>query len=211
MIVGLGRFGAACAECLTQLGHDVIGVDSDERLVQKYMPTLAQSVQADATDIDAMRLVGAGEVGTAVVAIGGDNEASILAASVLLDIGVPQVWAKAMTERHGEILKRIGVHRVIFPERDMGERIAHALVGRTIDYVMLDPRFAMAETTVPGEIEGQSLEQARVRSRFDVTIVCVKKPGEDYEPARAETVVNAGDELLVVGEASKVDAFSTLK
>jgi len=103
------------------------------------------------------------------------------------------------------------VHRVVFPERDMGERIAHALVGRTLDYVMLDPRFAMAETTVPTEIDGQSLEQARVRSRFDVTIVCVKKPGDDYEPARPETVVEAGDELLVVGEASKVDAFSSLK
>ena len=78
MVVGLGRFGAACAECLTQLGHDVIGVDSDERLVQKYMATLAQSVQADATDIDAMRLVGAGEVGTAVVAIGGDNVGEVV-------------------------------------------------------------------------------------------------------------------------------------
>ena len=135
----------------------------------------------------------------------------VKAAAVLLDIGVPRVWAKAMTKRHGEILERIGVHRVVFPERDMGERIAHALVGRTLDYVMLDPRFAMAETTVPTEIDGQSLEQARVRSRFDVTIVCVKKPGDDYEPARPETVVEAGDELLVVGEASKVDAFSSLK
>lgn len=210
MVVGLGRFGTAAAESLVALGQDVIGVDDDEHLVQRNMGLLGQAVQADATDIDAMRLVGAGDVGTAIVAIGGDNEASILAASVLLEIGVPRVWAKANTARHGSILERIGVHRVVFPERDMGDRVAHALVGRALDFMVLDPRFALAETTVPPSLAGRGLAEAGIRSRHDVTVVCVKKPGGDYHPATAETVIEAGDELLVVGETSKVEAFSTL-
>lgn len=211
MVVGLGRFGSAAATNLVALGQDVIGVDTNDALVQRHMNLLGQVVQVDATDIDAMRAVGAGEAGTAIVAIGGDaTEASILAASVLLDIGVPRVWAKAASDRHGAILERIGVHRVVYPERDMGDRVAHALVGRAMDFVMLDPRFAMAETTVPPSIAGKTLEGAALRSRFDVTVVCVKRPGGDYEPARADTVVHSDDELLVVGEAGKVEAFSRI-
>jgi len=137
--------------------------------------------------------------------MGSDIEASILAASVMLEIGVPRVWAKAVTSRHGAILERIGVHRVIYPERDMGDRVAHALVGRALDFVMLDPRFAMAETTVPPSVSGKGLAEAAIRSRHDV-----KKPGGDYTPATAETVIEVDDELLVVGEAAKVEAFTRL-
>ena len=111
MIVGLGRFGSAAATSLMDLGQDVVGVDSDEKLVQRHAPLLTEAVQVDATDIDAMRLIGAEEVQTAVVAIGNDIEASILAASVLLELEVPRVWAKAVSDRHGQILGRLGVHR----------------------------------------------------------------------------------------------------
>lgn len=210
MIVGLGRFGSAAATGLVALGQNVIGVDADARLVQRHAATLGEVVQADATDIDAMRQIGAGEVPTAVVAIGGDTEASILAASVLLEIGVPRVWAKAMTARHGAILERIGVHRVVFPEREMGDRVAHALVGRALDFVPLGPGFAMAETTVPRGLAGRGLAEAGVRSRYEVTVVCVKTVGGEYRPATAETMIGPDDFLLVVGEKSRVEAFAEL-
>ncbi len=210
MVIGLGRFGSAAAEGLVALGQEVIGVDASDARVQHHMNLIGQAVQANGADIDAIRQIGAEDVGTALIAVGSDIEASILATSVILEIGVPRVWAKAVTSRHGAILERIGVHRVIYPERDMGNRVAHALVGRALDFVMLDPRFAMGETMVPPSVSGKSLGEAGIRSRHDVTVVCVKKPGGDYTPAAAETVIEVDDELLVVGEAAKVEAFTRL-
>lgn len=210
MVIGLGQFGSAAAQGLVALGQEVIGVDSNDARVQQHMNLLGQVVQADATDIDAMRQVGAEDVGTALIAMGSDIEASILTASVMLEIGVPRVWAKAVSTRHEAILERLGVQRVVLPEREMGDRVAHALVGRALDFVMLDPRFAMAETTVPESVAGKGLADARIRSRHDVTVVCVKRPGGEYAPATADTVIEMGDELLVVGEAAKVEAFTRL-
>ena len=177
MIVGLGRFGSAAATSLMDVGQDVVGVDSDEKLVQRHAPLLTEAVQVDATDIDAMRLIGAEEVQTAVVAIGNDIEASILAASVLLELEVPRVWAKAVSDRHGQILGRLGVHRVVFPERDMGDRVAHGLVGLAIDFVLIGADFAMAETTAPKEALGRTLAEVGLRRKYDVTVVCTKPPG----------------------------------
>lgn len=210
MVVGLGRFGAAAAEGLLHLGQNVIGVDSDLTLVQRYANLLNEAVQIDATDIDAMRLIGAADVGSAIVAIGHDIEASILAASVLLELGVPRVWAKAVSTRHGQILERIGVHRVVFPEADMGDRVAHGMVGRALDFVLLDPDFAMAETTAPRAAIGKSLGELGIRSRYDVTVICTKPPGEHFRLTDAATVLGADDRLLVIGEKDNVERFAQL-
>jgi trk system potassium uptake protein TrkA len=210
MVVGLGRFGAAAASSLMELGQDVVGVDSDEKLVQRHAPMLTEAVQVDATDIDAMRLIGAEEVQTAVVAIGNDIEASILAASVLLELGVPRVWAKAVSDRHGRILERLGVHRVVFPERDMGDRVAHGLVGLTLDFVLIGADFAMAETTAPKEALGRSLAEVGLRSRYDVTVVCTQAPGGRFTLTGPDTVLQPDDILLVIGEKENVERFSQL-
>jgi mannan endo-1,4-beta-mannosidase len=161
-------------------------------------------------DIDAMRLIGAEEVQTAVVAIGNDIEASILAASVLLELGVPRVWAKAVSDRHGRILGRLGVHRVVFPERDMGDRVAHGLVGLTLDFVLIGADFAMAETTAPKEALGRSLAEVGLRSRYDVTVVCTKAPGGRFTLTGPDTVLQPDDILLVIGEKENVERFSQL-
>ncbi len=210
MVVGLGRFGAAAAEGLLDLDQNVIGVDSDLTLVQRYASLLNEAVQVDATDIDAMRLIGGAEVGSAIVAIGHDIEASILAASVLLELGVPRVWAKAVSARHGQILERIGVHRVVFPEADMGDRVAHGMVGRALDFVLLDPDFAMAETTAPNAAIGRSLGELGIRSRYDVTVICTKPPGEQFRLTDADTVLGPDDRLLVIGEKDNVERFARL-
>jgi trk system potassium uptake protein len=210
MVVGLGRFGSAASESLINLGQDVIGVDADGRLVQRHANLLTDVVQADATDLDAMRLIGAQDVGTAIVAIGTDVEASILCASVLLELGVPRVWAKAVSERHGRILERLGVHRVVFPERDMGDRVAHGLVGLAIDFVLIGADFAMAETTAPKEALGGTLAEVGLRSRYDVTVVCTKQPGGRFSLTTPETVLRPDDTLLVIGEKENVERFSRL-
>jgi trk system potassium uptake protein TrkA len=210
MIVGLGRFGSAAATSLMDLGQDVIGVDSDEKLVQRHAPLLTKAVQVDATDIDAMRLIGAEEVQTAVVAIGNDIEASILAASVLLELEVPRVWAKAVSDRHGQILGRLGVHRVVFPERDMGDRVAHGLVGLAIDFVLIGADFAMAETTAPKEALGRTLAEVGLRRKYDVTVVCTKPPGGTFSLTGPDTILRPDDTLLVIGEKENVERFSRL-
>ncbi len=210
LVVGLGRFGGALARSLTELGYSVLGVDSDPGLVQECSQWLTHVVQADATSADAMRQLGAPDFGTAVIAIGTYIEASILATSLLVDQGVPRVWAKAITRAHGRILERVGAHRVVFPERDMGVRVAHMLVGRTIDYIQLDEGFALLERPTPRELYGQTLQGAEVRKRYGVTVVCVRPDGGAWTFATADTVVGERDVLVVAGERRLVERFARL-
>lgn len=210
LVVGLGRFGGGLATTLVELGHDVLGVDADPKLVQSFAATLTHVVEADSTDIQAMRQIGAGDFGTAVVAIGTDVEASILTTSVLVDLRVPKIVAKAVTEAHGTILERVGAHRVIFPERDMGVRVGHSLAGAMIDYFQLDPGFALVETTAPQAVVGKTLAEAEVRKRYGITVVCIKPEGGSFTYATPDTVVQEGDILVVAGETRRAEAFGEL-
>jgi trk system potassium uptake protein TrkA len=207
LVIGLGRFGGGLAETLVELGHDVLGVDADPKLVQSFANRLTHVVEADSTDMDAMRQVGAGDFGTAVVAVGTDIEASILTTSVLVDLRVPKIVAKAVSEAHGKILERVGANRVVFPERDMGIRVGHSLAGALIDYFQLDPGFALVETTAPRELVGRTLAQAEVRKRYGITVVCVKPRGGSFTYATPDTVVEEGDILVVAGETRRAEAF----
>jgi trk system potassium uptake protein TrkA len=211
IVVGLGRFGGGLAETLMSLGHDVLGVDSDPKIVQVYRDRLTHVVEADSTDVEALRQIGVSEFGTAVVAIGTDIEASILTASALVDLGVKRVVAKAVTEPHGRILERVGASKVVFPERDMGVRVGHSLAGSIIDYIQLDPGFALVETMAPRELVGRALGEAHVRQRYGITVVCVKPKGGAFTYATPDTVVNEGDILVVAGETGRAEAFGELQ
>ena len=210
LVIGLGRFGGGLATTLVELGHDVLGVDADPKVVQAFAGTLTHVVEADSTDMEAMRQIGARDFATAVVAIGTDIEASILTTSVLVDLRVPKIVAKAVTESHGTILERVGAHRVIFPERDMGVRVGHSLAGAMIDYFQLDPGFALVETTAPQVIVGKTLAQAEVRRRYGITVVCIKPEGGSFTYATPDTVVQEGDILVVAGETPRAEAFGEL-
>ena len=212
LVLGLGRFGGALALGLTDHGHEVLGVDADGRLVQSYANRLTHVVEADSTDLEAMRQLGAADFQTAVVAIGTDLEASILTTSVLVDLGVRRIVAKAISDAHGTILGRIGAHRVVFPERDMGVRVARSLAGRdVIDYMELDPGFVLLETKAPPELVGKSLGEAQVRKRYGLTVVSIKTPGEAATYATPETVPREGDILVVAGETRRVEELVQLR
>ena len=178
--------------------------------MQACSSDLTQVVQADGTDVEALRQLGAGDFGTAVVAMGTEVEASILATYALVDVGVPRIWAKAITAAHGAILERVGAARVVFPERDMGVRVAHAMTGRTIDYLEVDAGFALVETTAPRDLIGRTLADAQVRSRHRVSVVCVKPVGGSFTYATPETVLREGDLLVVAGEKAAAEAFAGL-
>jgi trk system potassium uptake protein TrkA len=149
LVASLGRFGTAVARTLTALGTDVLAVDAEPRRVQELGEVVAHAAELDTTDPDALRQVGAADLARAVVGIGDDMEASILTVAALADLGVPEVWAKAMSAAHVRILERVGAHHVVRPEHDMGERVANIVRGRLIDYVEIDEDFVLAETAPP--------------------------------------------------------------
>lgn len=212
LVIGLGRFGGALAQDLAEHGFDVLGVDVSGKLVQSYSGVLTHVVEADTTDLQTMKQLGAADFGTAVVAIGSDVEASILTTSVLVDLKVPKIVAKAISGPHGKILERVGAHRVIFPERDMGLRVARSLAGRdVIDYMELDAGFVLLETHAPPDLVGKTLAEAEVRRRYKLTVVSVKSRDEPATYATPQTTIREGDILVVAGETKCVEEFVKLR
>jgi trk system potassium uptake protein len=210
LVVGLGRFGSALAETLVELGTDVLAVDVDLERVQDHADRLPHVRQADATTVAVLRQLGAAQFPVAVVAIGNHIESSILATAALVDLGVPTIWAKAIRTDHGRILERVGATHVVYPERQMGIRTAHAVSGRVIDYFELDPGFVLAEVRVPRRLIGRSLAEADVRGRHGVTIVCVKPQGAGFTYATPDTRMAEGDILVVAGDVAHTEAFAAL-
>jgi trk system potassium uptake protein len=210
LVLGLGRFGRAIALTLQELGYEVLAIDVDGRAVQELAGRLTHVVEADTTNLEALRQLGAADFERAVVAIGTDIEASILTTGALVDLGIPKIWAKAVTAAHGKILERVGAHRVILPEHDMGERVAHLVTGRMLDYMELDEGFALVKTKAPAELVGRTLAEAEVRQRYQITVVCIKPAGGSYTFATQDTKVGEGDILVVAGQPSYAEGFAEL-
>lgn len=210
LVVGLGRFGGAVAETLTRLGSEVLAIDRDPRLVQDFADRITHAVEADSTDLEVLHQLGVRDFQHAVVAIGTDIEASILTVAALVDVGIPHIWAKAVTEAHGRILGRVGAHEVVFPERDMGERMAHRVTGKMIDYIELDEGFSLVETCPPKALVGKTLEEYGLRKKHNVTVVCIRPEGGVFTYATADTKVGPNDVLVVAGEIKATERFADL-
>lgn len=210
VVVGLGRFGSAVATHLTRLGHEVLAIDRSEELVQAWSDELTHVVQADATDPVALCRLGADEFEHAIVAIGEDIEASVLSVLALTEIGCKDIWAKAQQERHGRILERTGAHHIVYPESAMGERVAHMITGKIIDFIQFDDDYAIVKTAAPREAFGRTLAEAALRSRYGVTIVGVKRTDEGFAHATPDTMVQEGDLLIVSGRTGQVEAFAAI-
>ncbi|NBM15570.1 TrkA family potassium uptake protein [Streptomyces sp. GC420] len=209
-VIGLGRFGSSLAHELMRRGWDVLGVDTDPALIQRISDDLTHAAVADCTDPEALRQLGVHEFASAVVGIGTDVEASILITSNLLDAQVSNIWAKAISRQHGQILERLGAHHVVLPEHDMGERVAHLVTGRMLDFIEFDDDYALVKTVAPAVVTGVTLGHSLVRSRYGVTVVGIKRPGEAFTHATAETVVEKGDVIVVTGKTRAVEAFAEL-
>lgn len=210
LVVGLGRFGGAVATELAQLGFEVLGIDTDARRVKQLSDVLTHVLEADTTGVDVLQQIGARDFDNAIVGIGSDIEASILTTAGLADFGVPNIIAKAVTEAHGRILERVGAHSVVYPEHEMGRRVAHMVGGSIIDWFQLDPNFAMVETLAPRETLGHTLADLEVRARYGVTVVCVKPRDAGFTYATADTVLEEGDVLVVAGPSGRCEAFARM-
>jgi trk system potassium uptake protein len=205
VVIGLGRFGGQVAESLTSLGHEVLGIDENGEIVQKLSNTLTHVVQADSTDEEALRQLGVAEFNRAVVGIGTDIEASVLTVLALTELGVEEIWAKAISAKHGRILERVGARRVVYPEADMGERVAHLVTGTLLDFVELDDGYAIAKVCPPDEMIGSTLTQLGLRTKHGITVVAVKRAGKESETAFPDTTIEHGDTLIVSGPTKKVE------
>jgi trk system potassium uptake protein len=210
VVIGLGRFGSSLAIELAHDGFEVLGIDADERLVQDHAAEITQAAVADSTDADALRQLGVPEAHTAVVAIGARLEASILTTSLLVDFGIPNIWAKATSREQARILERIGAHHVVLPEHDMGARVAHLVTGRMLDYIEFEDDYALAKTRAPAEAVGRSLGDSQLRRKYQVTVVGIKRRGEGLTYATADTMVREGDVLILAGRRSDVDKMANL-
>jgi trk system potassium uptake protein TrkA len=211
VVIGLGRFGRAVAEELEDSGTEVLGIDLSEEAVQEMSVKLTYCVRADSTNEDALRQLAVEDFERAVVSIGTHIEASLLTASLLRKLGVTHIWAKAISEAHARILGELGISHVVRPEHDMGRRVAHLVRGAMLDFIQFEPDYAMVKTKPPEFLLGTPLSQTGVRRRHGITVVGVKRPGGAFAHATGDTVLEAGDMIIVSGLPRSVERFSELQ
>ena len=208
LLVGLGRFGVALANQLVAQGREVLAVERDHALVQRHADALTHVVEADATDIEALQQLGAQDFSTAVVGVGTSIESSVLVAVNLVDLGIDQVWAKAINKAHGKILRRIGCDHVVFPEHDAGVRVAHLVANQMMDFIEFDHDFAIVKMRPPEDVIGKSIDDCSPRRRHKVNIVGIKAPGSPYQFAQPETAIGPDDVIIVSGHVRDLERFA---
>jgi trk system potassium uptake protein len=203
-VIGLGRFGAAMATTLISLGQDVLGIDSDPDHVQHLSDVVPHLLILNASDPKALQEAGVGEVDVAVISIGTNIEASLLIVMAVKEMGVKHIVAKSTTEVHGRILERLGVDRVIYPEREAATRMAHSLVvPNVIDYISLSNDFSIIEIPAPAMFIGKSLRSIDLRAKHGLTLIAIKRVVEGKSTTSvsppADEVIQTGDTLALVG------------
>jgi trk system potassium uptake protein TrkA len=210
VVIGMGRFGRSLALELMDGGAEVLAIDVDEPVVQSLTGRLTHVVTADSTDEEALRQLSVDEFRRAVVAIGTDIEASILTTSILVDFGIPNIWAKGISNAHAKILAKVGAHHVVRPEHDMGRRVAHLIRGKLQDYIEFVDDYVIVKTTPPSYLWGVPLAQSTPRTKHRATVVGIKTHGKAFTHATPDTIVNRGDVLIVSGHRDDVERFSNL-
>lgn len=201
VVIGLGRFGRSVATALSRAGNDVLGVDTSEVLVEDMAPFVTHAVQADATDEKALKALGISNFDVAVIAIGGDIQASIMVTMLCKEQGVPKVVVKAQSDIHAKVLERIGADRIVFPERDMGNKVALNLASENIiDFIEVSPDYSLMEVDTVKSWVGKTLTELKFRQLYNVNIIAIKnESGEiNINPAAADKI-ETDDSLIVVG------------
>ncbi|WP_027085623.1 potassium channel family protein [Cohnella panacarvi] len=200
-VIGLGRFGSSVAKYLSQMGYEVLAVDDNAERVQNVANVVTHAVSADSTDEEAMRALGIRNFDVVIVAIGQDIQSSILTTLILKDLGVPNIIVKAQSDLHGKVLNKIGADKVVFPERDMGLRVAHQLISPNIlEHIELSPEYSIVELQVPTAMLGKSLMQLEFRQKYNCNVLAVKKGGVMNITPRADEPLTAEDILVIVGK-----------
>ncbi|MCY6370554.1 potassium channel family protein [Clostridium ganghwense] len=200
VVIGLGRFGSSIAKTLYSLGNDVLAIDADEDIIQNIADSVTHAVQADATDENSLRTLGISNFDVAVITIGSNVQASIMTALLAKELGVNYIITKAHNELHAKVLKKVGVERVIFPERDMGVRVAHNLVSSNIlDYIELSSDYSIAEIASPVEWHGKTLKELNMRSKYGINVMALKRDNDVNISPSADDIIKPGDVIVAIG------------
>jgi trk system potassium uptake protein TrkA len=208
IVIGLGRFGWSVASTLHELGYDVTAVDMDERRVEEAAESVTLAAQGDGTDEVLLRSLEADRAHVGVVAQGRVLEANLLSTLLLKRIGVPWVVAKATNRLHGELLERIGADRIVFPERDAGLRLAHALAVPSIsDYISLSPTSGVARFPIPTHFVGRSLVELHATAEAKLSVLLIKRGNLLLTSPSFEERIQPGDELVVAGPDREIESF----
>ncbi len=205
-VIGLGRFGSSVATNLVQMGHEVLAIDLNEARVREMADEVTHAVEANANDEEALKALGIRNFDVVIVSIGQDMQASILCVLILKELGVKLIVAKATSEAHGKVLEKVGADRVVYPERDMGARVAHNLVApNLLDYIELAPGYSIVEVLAKPEFYGQSLQELGFRAKYGIIITAIKRGKQVIIAPGADDVIGEGDILVAIGEDTKLD------
>ncbi len=209
-ILGLGRFGLKVAKTLSEKGCEVLAVDTEKEKIDAVRDFVSHAIQVTSNSEEVYRAIGLDKVDVAIVGIGAANvEASILVTALLKKIGLKYIIARAVSELHGEILRLVGATKVVYPEDEMGYRVATSLViPRLIDHIELEEGYGIARIKCPGVLVEKSLKDVNLRTEYKVNVVAVKKADGRVEIPAADFRFSEGDILVVVGKDDDIEALS---
>jgi len=207
-VIGIGRFGSSIAKTLSDLGHEVLAIDSDEEKIQQIANVVTHAVVADVTNIDAMKAIGVRNVDVAVITMGSHMQSSILGTMILKEIGIKKVISKANNDIHGKVLAKIGADKVVYPERDTGIRLAHSLTSNNIiEQIDLDPNYSIVEMLAPKKIIGKPLKSLDIRKQFGVYIMAIKYDSGMTVAPGADDVIGDNDVIVLIGHNDALEKF----
>ena len=210
LVLGLGRFGMSVARTLCEQGQEVMAVDADEHLVEASAPHVTQAMQLDATDEEALASLDIQNFDAAIVSVGQNTRDSILISVILKELGIPYLVAKANDDLHAKVLRKIGVDRVVFPERDMGARLArNLLTPNVLELMELGGDHQLIEIRVPAKWVGGSLISLNVRRRYGVNILAIHREDRFLVSPAPDMLFENGDTVLVMGRREDIDRLES--
>ncbi|WP_088014874.1 potassium channel family protein [Gottfriedia acidiceleris] len=211
-VIGLGRFGSGIVNTLLQHGNEVLVIDMNEDRINQFADIATHAVIADSTNDEALKAIGIGNFDTVIVAIGNDMQSSILTTLVLNELKIKKIVAKALNKRHGEVLKKIGADWVIYPEKNMGERVAHQLMSpNVLNFIELAQNYSIEEIKLPSKMVGKSLKELNIRVEFNLTVIAIKSEGVVNISPSPDEVIHEGDVLVMIGENRDLHRFSNIE
>ncbi|MBL4938165.1 TrkA family potassium uptake protein [Clostridium sp. YIM B02515] len=211
VVIGLGNFGSSVARTLYSLGNEVLAVDSEEAAVREIADYVTHAAQVDTSDEKSLKELGISNFDVAVIGIGSDIQASIMATLIVKELGVKYIISKAHDERHAKLLYKIGADRVVFVERDMGVRVAHNIFASNIlDYIELSPDYNIAEIAAPEEWYGKTLKEIDVRLNYGLSVIAIKKNHDVNIAPKADDIIREQDVVIAIGDNKELNKFENL-
>jgi trk system potassium uptake protein len=211
-VIGLGRFGTSIARRLHEAGQEVLGIDVNEELVEDAELFVTHAVVADTTEEKALTSIGISNFDCVIVAIGNDMQSSILTVSLLKELGIKKVIAKALGKRHGQVLEKVGADWIIYPERDMGERVANQLLSpNMLNYIELSKEHSIEEIMIPSKMAEKSLRDLDIRAKYNVSVIAIVREGEIIISPSPDQIIHKEDLLVMIGNREDIAKFSNIE